>query len=183
MKNEVIQAINLVFSDKKNILIGLLSAVFFGTVFVLGTGMITFFPEGPFIEFQPLRIATLLALALLSGLVVPLQWFAIKKAKSSLKTSTGSFGGTLTGIATMSCCTPLLLPALLSFIGFSGTQLLFFNMTIRQYVLPLSLLSVGLLLVSLKMASHSVVAACRLDKVRSKNPLDIPVTGRVTIKI
>jgi hypothetical protein len=74
----------------------------------------------------------------------------------------------LVGIATMSCCTPLLLPAALSFVGFSGTQLLFLNMTIRQYVLPLSIMSIGLLALSLLMVSRSVVAACRLDQWRVK---------------
>ncbi len=157
------EALRLVFSDKKNIFIGFLSAVFFGIVFVLGSGMVTFFAEGPFIDLNFLRLTTLFALIILSGLVVPMQLFAIQKAKSGLKTSASGFGGLLTGIATMSCCTPLLLPAILSFLGFSGTQLLFFNSTIRQYVLPLSLVSVGLLFISLLMVSKSIVAACRLD--------------------
>lgn len=80
------------------------------------------------------------------------------KARTGLKGSSSGVGGLFVGIATMSCCTPLLLPAILSFIGFSGTQLLFFNMTLRQYILPLSILSVVLLLVS-----RSVVAACKID--------------------
>lgn len=163
----ILQAIEVVFYDKRNLLLGLLAASFFGTVFVLGTGMVTFFPEGPFIEFQPLRIATLIALTLLAGFVVPMQWYAIQKARAGLKGSTSSFGGILIGIATMSCCTPLLLPAILAFVGFSGTQLLFFNMTIRQYILPLSLLSVTLLFVSLLMVSRSVVASCRIDLRRA----------------
>ncbi len=157
------EVLRLVFRDKKNIFIGLLSAAFFGTVFVLGAGVITFFPEGPFIDLNFLRLATLFALIILSGLVVPMQLFAIQKARSGLITSASGFGGLLTGIATMSCCTPLLLPAMLSFIGFSGTQLLFFNSTIRQYVIPLSLASVGLLFISLLMVSKSIVATCRLD--------------------
>lgn len=160
------QATNLVFYDKRNITIGVSSALFFGTVFVLTSGMVTFFPEGPFIEFNPLRIGTLITLVILSGLVVPMQIFAIRKARSGLKTSASGLGGLLTGIATMSCCTPLLLPAILSFVGFSGTQLLFFNMTIRQYVFPLSIISIGLLALSLLMVSRSVIAACRLDKRR-----------------
>ena len=162
----IIQAISIVFYDKKNVFIGFLAAVFFGAVFVLSSGMITFFPEGPFIEPNLLRLTTLFALIILSGLVVPMQLFAIQKAKSGLKTSASGFGGILTGIATMSCCTPLLLPALLSFIGFSGTQLLFLNMTLRQYILPLSIFSVGLLTLSLFIVSQSVAAACRLDNRR-----------------
>lgn len=162
----VMQAVAIVFCEGKNIVLAAVAGGMFAAIFVFASGMITFFPEGPFIEFQPLRIATLIALTLLAGFVVPMQWYAIGKARAGLKGSTSSLGGILIGIATMSCCTPLLLPAILAFVGFSGTQLLFFNITIRQYVLPLSLLSIGLLIVSLKMVSHSVVAACRLDRRR-----------------
>jgi len=153
----------LTFYNKRNIILGIIAAIFFGAIFILSSGMVTFFAEGPFIDFNPLRIVTFLALVILAMMVFPMQLFAIQKAKSGLKTSASGFGGLLTGIATMSCCTPLLLPAILSFIGFSGTQLLFFNSTIRQYVLPLSLASVGLLFISLLMVSKSIVAACRLD--------------------
>ncbi len=142
----------------------MVTAIFFGAVFVFGSGMIVFFPEGPFVELKPIRVVTLLLLIALSGLVLPMQWFAIQKAKSGLKESAPGVGGILTGIATMSCCAPLLLPAVLSFIGFSGTQLLFFNAEVRQYILPLSLLSVGLLSASLFMVSRSVAATtCRIE--------------------
>jgi len=159
---DIVGAMQIVFQNKKNSLIGMVSGSVFGAVFALGSGMVTFFEEGPFIELNLLRFSTLVALVILAGLVVPMQIFAIQKAKSGLKTSASGFGGLLTGIATMSCCTPLLLPAILSFAGFSGTQLLFLNMTIRQYVLPLSIISIGLLALSLLMVSRSVVAACRL---------------------
>lgn len=159
----VFQAMNIVFQDIKYIILGLISALLFGAVFVFSSGMLTFFPEGPFIEFNPLRLITLLALIILAGLVVTMQVFAIQKARAGLKQSSSGIGGLFVGIATMSCCTPLLLPALLSFIGFSGTQLLFLNITLRQYVLPMSILFVGLLLVSLFLISRSVVAACRID--------------------
>lgn len=156
------QSIALVFSDKKNIVLGAFAALFFGTVFVFGTGMIQFFPQGPFIELNPIRIGTLVVLVLLSGLVVPMQWYALKQARS-LKAGTAGIGGIFAGMATMSCCAPLLLPALLSFLGFSGTQLLFLNITVRQYILPLSLFSIGLLALSLYMASRSVAPLCRIQ--------------------
>lgn len=156
------QSIILVFSERKNIILGLLASFFFGTVFVFGSGMIQFFPQGPFIELNPIRIGTLLALVLLSGLVVPMQWYALKQARN-VKAGASGIGGIFAGMATMSCCAPLLLPALLSFLGFSGTQLLFLNMTVRQYVLPLSLFSIGLLALSLYMASRSVAPLCRIQ--------------------
>lgn len=162
----VFQAMNIVFQDIKYVILGLIAALLLGAVFVFSSGMLTFFPEGPFIDFNPLRVTTLLALVILSGFVVPMQLFAIQKARAGLKNSSSGIGGLFVGIATMSCCTPLLLPALLSFIGFSGTQLLFLNITLRQYVLPLSILSVALLSISLFLVSRSVVAACRLDRRR-----------------
>ena len=163
----IMQAVAIVFSEGKNIALAAVAGGLFAAIFVFASGMITFFPEGPYIEFQPLRIATLIALTLLAGFVVPMQWYAIGKARAGLKGSASSFGGILIGIATMSCCTPLLLPAILAFVGFSGTQLLFFNMTIRQYILPLSLFSVALLFVSLLMVARSVVASCRIDLRRT----------------
>jgi len=163
---DIVGAMQIVFQNKKNILIGMVSGSVFGAVFALGSGMVTFFEEGPFIEVNFLRIGTLLSITLLSGVVIPMQVFAIQKARRSLRTSSSGIGGMLVGIATMSCCTPLLLPAALSFVGFSGTQLLFLNMTIRQYVLPLSIISIGLLALSLLMVSRSVIAACRLYKRR-----------------
>lgn len=159
----VFQAISMVFYEKKNIPLGFIAAAIFGVVFVVSSGIVTFFPEGPFIEFNLLRLTTLLALVVLSGLVVPMQVFAIQKANAGLKGSSSSLGGLFVGIATMSCCAPLLLPAILAFVGFSGTQILFFNTAIRQYVLPLSFLSVGLLFLSLIMVSRSVVAACKIN--------------------
>ena len=156
----------MVFNDKKNIFIGAVAALIFGMVFLLGSGMITFFPEGPFVDFNPLRITTFASLTILSGVVVPMQWYAIQKVRSGLKTGTSGFAGLFTGIATMSCCAPLILPAILSFVGFSGTQLLFFNATIRQYVLPLSILSVSLLSVSLFFVSKSIASACRINKIK-----------------
>lgn len=158
----VFQAMHIVFQDITHVIFGFIAALFFGALFVLSSGMITFFPEGPFIELNPLRLTTLLALIILSGLVIPMQIFAIQKARTGFKGSSSSLGGLFVGIATMSCCTPLLVPALLSFIGFSGTQLLFLNVTMRQYILPLSFLSVGLLLLSLVMISRSIIAACKI---------------------
>lgn len=153
----------IVFQDRRYLLFGALAALAFGVVFIVSSGIVTFFPEGPFIEFNLLRLALLLALVILAGLVVPMQVFAIQKAKAGLKGSSSGIGGLFVGIATMSCCAPLLLPAILSFVGFSGTQLLFFNTTVRQYTLPLSILSIALLSISLLFVSRSIAATCKIN--------------------
>lgn len=164
----ITQAIKIVFCERKYILLGIASALFFGGVFLFGTGMITFYPTGPYLEFVPTRILTLAALTILSGITVPVQLFALKKAKAGLKEGASGVGGIFAGMATMSCCAPLLLPAVLSFVGFSGTQLLFLNITARQYALYLSLISIGLLGMSLFMASRSVSATCRVKMPEGK---------------
>lgn len=157
------QALRTVFSERTYWLIGVASALVFAALFGFGSGLITIFPEGAFFELNAWRLATLLALIVLAGLVVPMQWYAIRKARSGLTTSAPGVGGMLTGLATMSCCAPLLLPAVLSFVGFSGTQLLFLNTAVRRFIAPLSLLSIAFLLFSLFLTARSVSATCRID--------------------
>lgn len=164
----VTQAIQIVFCERWNIVLGIASALFFGGVFLFGTGMITFFPTGPYIEFVPTRILTLAALTILAGITLPVQIHALKKAKAGLKEGASGVGGILAGMATMSCCAPLLLPAVLSFVGFSGTQLLFLNIAARRYALYLSLVSIVLLGMSLFMASRSVNAVCQIKLPKEK---------------
>lgn len=159
------QAIKIVFAERRYAVIGMLAALAFGAIFVFGSGMVLFFPQGPFIEVKPLRIITLLLLTALAGLVIPMQWFALKKARRVWKEGASGVGGLFAGMATMSCCAPLLLPAFLAFVGFSGMQLLYLNAAVRQYAVPLSLLSVGLLTISLFMVSRSIVTnTCRVIK-------------------
>ena len=61
------------------------------------------------------------------------------------------------------CCAPLLAPALLSFVGFSGSTLLNVNTTLHELSTPLTLASLALLLLSIGLVSHTVAAACRIN--------------------
>jgi hypothetical protein len=55
----------------------------------------------------------------------------------------------------------VLLPALLSFVGFSGTALLGFNASVRRLAGPLELASVVLMLVSIALVSRTLTTVCR----------------------
>lgn len=158
----LIRAMGIVFQEKKNVFLGVVSALFFGGVFLFGTGMITFYPTGPYIELLPAKVLTFAALIIIAGITVPVQIYAIRKARTGLKSGIQGAGGLLAGMAAMSCCAPLLLPAILSFIGFSGTQLLFLSIAAKRYAIYLSLVSIGLLTTSLFMAARSVNATCRI---------------------
>jgi hypothetical protein len=110
---------------------------------------------------QPVEVASIVVVAVLFGLLVPLQLAAIRKARASPGTASGLVG-TVTAVAGMSCCAPLLLPAVLSFVGFSGTALLGFNASMRRLADPLQLASVALMAMSIALVSRTLTAACRL---------------------
>ena len=75
----------------------------------------------------------------------------------------GGLAGTVTGILSVSCCAPLLIPSLLSFIGFSGTALVMFNITVRDYLGPLAILSIVLMAVSSVLVARTVTAVCKVQ--------------------
>jgi len=65
-------------------------------------------------------------------MLVPLQVAAITKARAASRAAGGILGSVI-AVAGVSCCRPLLLPAILSFVGFSGTALLGFNLALRGW--------------------------------------------------
>jgi hypothetical protein len=99
-------------------------------------------------------------LSALFGVLVPLELAAIVMARAALGAASG-LAGTVAAVAGVSCCAPLLLPALLSFVGFSGTALLGFNASVRRLAGPLELASVVLMVVSIGLVSRTLTAACR----------------------
>ena len=104
---------------------------------------------------------TVLVLAVLFGLLVPLQVAAVTKARSAAATAGGLFG-TVFGVLSMSCCAPLILPALLSFVGFSGMTLLQVNITVHEWATPLTMASIGFMLLAIGLVSRTITAVCEL---------------------
>lgn len=119
------------------------------------------FPSGWELHFEVGRLVGVLLLAALFGLLLPLEASAIIKARGAFGAAGGS-AGTLLGLLSVSCCAPFVVPALLSFVGFSGTALLTFNGTVRQLAGPLTVLSIVLMAVSIGFVSRTLAAACRL---------------------
>jgi hypothetical protein len=132
------------------------------SLLIWNSGGLNYFPASGW-EFyaSPGEVVSMLALAGLFGLLVPLQVAALTRARAAL-TAAGGLAGTAMAIAGVSCCAPLLLPALLSFIGFSGTALLGFNASLRAFAAPLTIASVLLMLVSIGLVSRTLSAACRM---------------------
>jgi hypothetical protein len=130
------------------------------------SGLLVHYRTGWELLASPPELATMGLLATLFGLLVPLQLAALTKARSAVGT-VGGLAGTVTGILSVSCCAPLLIPTLLSFVGFSGTALLRFNAAVSSLAIPLTVGSVALMLGSVVLVSHTITTACRIPLPRA----------------
>jgi hypothetical protein len=145
-------------------------AIAFGSVLcmlallVWNSGGLNYYPTTGW-EFyaEPIELLSILALSVLFGVLVPLQVAAIAKARAALGAA-GGLAGTLVGVAGVSCCAPLLLPAVLSLIGFSGTAVLGFNASVRSLAGPLTVASLVLMLTSIVLVSRTITAACAVPR-------------------
>ena len=120
------------------------------------------YPSGWELHAAPEQLLSISALAVLFGLLLPLELAALARARAA-SGALGGTAGTVFALLSVSCCAPFLIPALLSFLGFSGTALLSFNGAVRQFTMPLTLASIILLLLSIFLVVRTLTAACRLD--------------------
>jgi hypothetical protein len=141
------------------------AAIAMALLLVWGSGLLAHYPTGWVVIADPAEVATLAVLSVLFGMLVPLEVAALTKARSVVGIA-GGLAGTVTGILSVSCCAPLLIPTLLSFIGFSGTALVAFNITVRDYLGPLAVLSIALMAVSVVLVARTVTAVCKVAAPR-----------------
>ncbi|MGH2448151.1 MAG: hypothetical protein ACRDFS_06055 [Chloroflexota bacterium] len=142
---------------------GVLGCIAVALLELWSSQVLTFAPA-PVLLVEPAFIAAAIVISLLFALLVPLQVYAIRLSAQAHAGS--AIGGLLVGTASMTCCAPVLLPSLLSLVGFTGTQLLEFNSLLHQYWLVLATLSVILLSYSIYSVSQSVDRKCSLAMVR-----------------
>jgi hypothetical protein len=167
-------ALAIAFARRRAYAIALGSGVAMLALLGWNSGGLRYYPRTGW-EFyvQPVELASMLGLAALFGLLVPLEVAAIVRARAALGAA-GGLVGTVAAVAGVSCCAPVLLPALLSFVGFSGTALLGFNASVRRLAGPLELASMVLLAMSIGLVSRTLTAACglppRAHPIRSSPP-------------
>lgn len=167
-------ALGLVYRRPAYVLLGLaafaVSLLFYlwsSQVLTLSPGSVSILPEVPFMVAAAI-------LALLLGLTLPLQVYAIRAAASATAATGGTLLGLLAGTASMSCCAPVVLPALLSLLGLSGTSILGLNGLLHRYSLPLATLGIVLLGYSLLSTVGALQAPCRarvMDAEINRDPL------------
>lgn len=122
---------------------------------------------GLYWDLQPTRLAAIAVMSIGFGVVVPLQAAAIRQLRAAARARAGAglAVSSVTGLAAVSCCSPLLVPALAGLLGASGTTALSANLTVHRWFLPLSLVSIGLLVLSALLAARDLTRGCRVTGV------------------
>src|SRR5262252_2219827 len=167
---EVKLAFTIAFDHRRAYVLAVAGAVAMFALLVWTGGFIQFYPQTGW-EFDASLSERLSVgvVAVLFGALLPLELTALSKARGAAGAAgAGGVLGPVFGILSMSCCAPLLAPALLSFVGFSGTTLLRVNVALYELATPLTLASVGLLLLSVGLVSHTIAAACMLPDAGAK---------------
>lgn len=160
-----LRAARLVFGDPFNIAVGVVVALTSALLLGWAGQIVVRSPIGGlFWDLQTSRLIAIGAMSIGFGAVVPLQVAALRQARAAARARAGAgFAvSTFTGLAAVSCCSPLLVPALVGLLGASGTTALNANLTTHRWFLPLSGVSIALLALSGVMAVRDLGRSCAI---------------------
>ncbi|GAC1408274.1 MAG: hypothetical protein NVSMB65_22010 [Chloroflexota bacterium] len=156
-------ALQLVFERRGYRAGGVLAAFLTAALYAYAGQIVTVYADGSTcVDLQVSRLVALMVLALLMGLVLPVQVFALRRAAWGVRQGGVGVLGFVAGLGSLTCCSPLLLPSVLALVGVSGSSLLSLNVTFYRYFVPLAVVSAVLLLLSLVLASRDITRACAL---------------------
>jgi hypothetical protein len=170
-------AARLVFRDPFNLALGLVAALGCAVLLCWSGQVVTRAPLGGlYWNLDTQRLVAIAAISLAFGIAVPLQLAGIRQARvaTRLRGGAGLALASLSGVAAVSCCSPLVLPAILGFLGATGTSILDANLAAHRWFLPLSAISVGLLVLTSALALRDLGRSCVLPPARGhqrKRPL------------
>lgn len=160
----MIAALRLVYSQRTY---GLAAALLFPLVFLFyawQSQVLVVGQQGVSILIEPSIIAMAGLLAVLFAISLPVQAYAVRLARLGARQTGNTILGLLVGSVSMSCCAPVLLPAILSLAGLSGVTILSVNVAVHRYFVPLALLGALLLLYSLWSTTSSLARTCVINK-------------------
>lgn len=164
-------ALRLVFRGRGYVVAAVATTLIMGAFYAWAGQLVTFYPDGSvYVDPDPAHLAALAALALLTGLVLPVQVFAARRGAWGVRQAGTGVMGLVAGIGSLTCCSPLLIPAVLALVGFSGTTLLTVNATLYRYFAPLALTGAAFLLLSFAFSVRDITRACALTHRRAPAP-------------
>jgi cytochrome c biogenesis protein CcdA len=158
-------AFRMVFGNIGFVILGIGAFLVASALYLWESQVIIVSSHGLALFIEPQFIAAALVLALLFGLLVPVEISAIRLAAASTAQAGGSVLGIVFGTASMTCCAPVLLPSILSLAGFSGTSILSINGALHRYWVPLATIGIILLSFSLYSATQALNLECQLIRI------------------
>jgi hypothetical protein len=165
----MIDALRLVFGRWRYTAVALLLVPVVAFFYAWSAQVVVVDRRGVSMLIEPDVMAAIVILTFLLATSLPLQLYALRLAVSGMSEAGSSILGLLVGTASMSCCAPVLLPAVLSLIGFSGTTILSVNVSIHRYFVPLAALSAVLLGYSVLSTASSLGHSCALPPVKEES--------------
>lgn len=176
-------ALRMVFSDPFNLTLGVVTLVATLVFLAWAAQVVTRFPYGGlYWDLQPSRVVAIGALSAGFGLVVPVHAEALRalRVRARARSAAGLAVGWAGGIAAVSCCSPLLFPAVAGLLGASGSTVLSFNLALHRWFVPLTLLALGVLLGSGALALRDLAGVCWVadDAGHDRGSADPPATTR-----
>ena len=166
-------ALRLVYRSAWNGLLALVAFVVMAVFYLWSSQVLVVSRHGISFLVQTQFVGAALIMALLFGLVVPLLVYAVRLATASAAQTGGTALGALFGTASMTCCAPVILPSILSLLGFSGTTILRLNLTLNRFWMPLAVAGIILLTYSLASAVQSLNLECSPNSSTSVPPTEM----------
>jgi hypothetical protein len=166
-------AARLVFRDPFNLALGLVAALGCAVLLCWSGQIVTREAFGGlYWDLDPQRLAAIAAISLAFGVAVPLQLAVVRQARAAarLRAGAGFALASLSGVAAVSCCSPLVLPAILGFLGATGTTILDANLAAHRWFLPLSIASVALLVLTSALALRDLGRTCAVPPAGGRRP-------------
>jgi hypothetical protein len=155
-------ALRLVYRSPWNVLLAFGAFVVAAAFYLWSSQVLVVSQHGVSVLVQVQFITAALILALLFGLVVPLLVYAARLAAVSASQTGGTALGAIFGTVSMTCCAPVILPAILSLLGFSGVTILRLNETVNRFWIPLATAGIILLIYSLVSVVQALNLECSL---------------------
>jgi hypothetical protein len=156
-------AARLVFRDPFNLALGLVAALGCAVLLCWSGQVVTRSPLGGlYWDLETQRLVAIAAISLAFGLAAPLQLAVVRQARAAarLRAGAGFALASLSGVAAVSCCSPLILPTILGFLGATGTTVLDANLDAHRWFMPLSVASVALLVLTSALALRDLGRSC-----------------------
>ncbi len=170
-------AVYLVFRRPWNIALATTAFAAMEVFYLWNSQVLTISPNGLSYLIEPDFLVAGTVIALLFGIEVPLIIRAVSLAAASASQTGGTVIGALLGVASMTCCAPVVLPPILSLLGATGTSILGLDTALHRFWLPLATASVVCLVYSLVSLVQNINLECRI-LARTSTEEFPPASGR-----